>query len=224
MVFGFNTDIRHGDVVYHVQSELRSVERLLQSQVFVRGRCIGKYAAPLSGVAESADHREQNAHEQLKAQHRNVVDAIREGKLEALLAEGTEPAAPDTAPPLPAAAPASTAALGNEPASVAAAVAAVAGPALAIECLETAVLAAENTMAFRFRITAGAAAVAGAKVITRLDVPQQAPAYQEAETGAAGTAELRVALRQASQPQATLLVQASYGGKSITSRFRLRRS
>jgi len=46
MIFGFNTDIKQGDTVYHVQSEARESELLLQTQVFVRGRCIGKRASP----------------------------------------------------------------------------------------------------------------------------------------------------------------------------------
>ena len=44
MIFGFNTDVKHGDTVYHVQSEARQNEFLFQTQVFVRGRCIGKRA------------------------------------------------------------------------------------------------------------------------------------------------------------------------------------
>ena len=44
MIFGFNTDVKHGDTIYHVQSEARESEQLLQTQVFVRGRCIGKKA------------------------------------------------------------------------------------------------------------------------------------------------------------------------------------
>ena len=55
MIFGFNTDIRHEDTVYHVQSEAREGEQLLQTQVFVRGRCIGKRAVSYgSGAAEEA--------------------------------------------------------------------------------------------------------------------------------------------------------------------------
>ena len=41
MIFGFNTDIKQQDTVYHVQSEARESEQLLQTQVFVQGRCIG---------------------------------------------------------------------------------------------------------------------------------------------------------------------------------------
>ena len=44
MIFALNTDVKHGDTIYHVQNEAREGERLLQTQVFVRGRYIGKIA------------------------------------------------------------------------------------------------------------------------------------------------------------------------------------
>jgi hypothetical protein len=85
MIFGFNTDVKHGDTIYHVQSEARESERLLQTQVFVRGRCIGKkatsYGSP-SGEVQLADTQKE---QQLREQHRLVLDAIREGKLENVL-------------------------------------------------------------------------------------------------------------------------------------------
>ena len=51
MIFGFNTDVKSGDTVYHVQSEAREHESILQTQVFVRGRCIGKKAASYAAAA-----------------------------------------------------------------------------------------------------------------------------------------------------------------------------
>lgn len=84
MIFGFNTDVKHGDTIYHVQSEARESERLLQTQVFVRGRCIGKKAtsyATKSPEVFSDSQKEQ----QLREQHRLVLDAIREGKLDQAL-------------------------------------------------------------------------------------------------------------------------------------------
>ena len=64
MIFGFNTDVKHGDTIYHVQSEARESERLLQTQVFVRGRCIGKkatsYAGQLRRSARSATLRKNS--------------------------------------------------------------------------------------------------------------------------------------------------------------------
>jgi hypothetical protein len=52
MIFGFNTDIRHADTVYHVQSEAREADQSLQTQVFVKGRCIGKRAVPYGSSAQ----------------------------------------------------------------------------------------------------------------------------------------------------------------------------
>jgi hypothetical protein len=83
MIFGFNTDVKHGDTIYHVQSEARESELLLQTQVFVRGRCIGKKATSYAGkTVEFADTQKE---QQLREQHRLVLDAIREGKLEQAL-------------------------------------------------------------------------------------------------------------------------------------------
>jgi hypothetical protein len=82
MIFGFNTDVKHGDTIYHVQSEARESELLLQTQVFVRGRCVGKKATSYAPSPQSGD---TNKEQQLREQHRQVLDAIREGKLEGIL-------------------------------------------------------------------------------------------------------------------------------------------
>src|SRR5438309_3990839 len=82
MIFGFNTDIKHEDTIYHVQSEAREGEMLLQTQVFVRGRCIGKRATPYADQAQSPDFTDQKKEQILREQHRLVLDAIRDGRLE----------------------------------------------------------------------------------------------------------------------------------------------
>jgi hypothetical protein len=85
MIFGFNTDVKHGDTIYHVQSEAREGELLLQTQVFVRGRCVGKKATsygPKAGEAPTGDAQKEQL---LRQQHRLVLDAIREGKLDEVL-------------------------------------------------------------------------------------------------------------------------------------------
>jgi hypothetical protein len=83
MIFGFNTDVKHGDTIYHVQSEAREGEKLLQTQVFVRGRCIGKKAIPYG--SQESSFGDQQKEQQLRDQHRQVLEAIREGKLESVL-------------------------------------------------------------------------------------------------------------------------------------------
>jgi hypothetical protein len=84
MIFGFNTDVKHGDTIYHVQSEARESELMLQTQVFVRGRCIGKKAASYAAAATEpgGDGRKEQL---LRDQHRQVLEAIREGKLETVI-------------------------------------------------------------------------------------------------------------------------------------------
>jgi hypothetical protein len=85
MIFGFNTDVKYGDTVYHVQSEARANDLLLQTQVFVKGRCIGKRAASYANHVTRPGFSEENMHEMLKAQHRLVLDAVKEGKAEGII-------------------------------------------------------------------------------------------------------------------------------------------
>ena len=85
MIFGFNTDVKHGDTIYHVQSEARESELLLQTQVFVRGRCIGKKATSYGSKSSEVQTGDAQKEQLLREQHRLVLDAIREGKLDNVL-------------------------------------------------------------------------------------------------------------------------------------------
>ena len=77
MIFGFNTDIKHEDTVYHVQSEAREGELILQTQVFVRGRCIGKRATSYADKMAAGAFSDQQKEQILRDQHRIVLEAIR---------------------------------------------------------------------------------------------------------------------------------------------------
>ena len=85
MIFGFNTDVKHGETIYHVQSEAREGELLLQTQVFVRGRCVGKKAISYAASASQAQFGDSQKEQLLRDQHRQVMDAIREGNLDGAL-------------------------------------------------------------------------------------------------------------------------------------------
>jgi len=80
MIFGFNTDIAAADTVYHVQTEVREQLPRLESQIFVRGRCIGKRAGVLP---ESAT--DEQIQELARAQHRWVVESLRAGQVDEVL-------------------------------------------------------------------------------------------------------------------------------------------
>jgi len=85
MIFGFNTAIKHGDTLYQIQSEPRERERMLETQVFVGGRCIGKRASPYDEVFFQPGSIEYQLHELLREQHRLVVEAARDGRLDEVL-------------------------------------------------------------------------------------------------------------------------------------------
>jgi hypothetical protein len=84
-IFGFNTDVKHGDTVYHVQSEARPSDLLIQTLVFVKGLCVGKRTASYAAKASTPEFSDQTIHEFLKTQHRTVIDAINAGKMESAL-------------------------------------------------------------------------------------------------------------------------------------------
>ena len=90
MIFGFNTDVKHGETVYHVQSEARKGDLLLQTMVFVQGHCIGKYASSYAEQVSNPGFSEEHIHDLLKKQHREVLEVVRAGSVEQFFREQTE--------------------------------------------------------------------------------------------------------------------------------------
>ena len=128
VIFGFNTDVKFSDTVYHVQSEARQHELVLQTLVFLKGRCIGKRTASYAEQTKQPGFSEEHMHEMLKDQHKHYVAAVREGRIEAELGEHLEHAHAEAPPPaaaahiaefaIPAVAAAGTASQLEEPAAV----------------------------------------------------------------------------------------------------------
>jgi hypothetical protein len=198
MIFGFNTDVKHGDTIYHVQSEARESERLLQTQVFVRGRCIGKKATSYAGrsgegAAGDAQHADMQKEQQLREQHRLVLDAIREGRLEAVL-DGGEP-------------------------EVLAAV-----KELDVQWLNSDSVHADRNLTLHLRVTEGDSAAPGARLTFRFARPGAAPFYTQTVADAGGSAEIKIEVEESALPDSSLLVQANYDGRTATRKFILRKA
>jgi len=85
MIFGFNTDVKHGDTIYHVQSEARESEKLLQTQVFMRGRCIGKRQSPTPTPPWKPASVTLKKSSSCATSIASSSEAIREGKLDDVL-------------------------------------------------------------------------------------------------------------------------------------------
>jgi hypothetical protein len=86
MITGYNTDIRHGEMVFHVQTEDKGVSNpYIESLVYVGGQVLAsKRASYADLLAEGKDEKEIVA--LMDHQHRTMIAAIRHGKLDAKLA------------------------------------------------------------------------------------------------------------------------------------------
>ncbi len=192
MIFGFNTDIKHGDTVYHVQSEARESEQLLQTQVFVRGRCIGKRAVSYATDAAKVPVTASNKEMMLRDQHRLVLDAIREGKVESVFDKQ------DTSETLAAI------------------------KELDLEWLNAHSVHSAGKLQMRLRVTEGGAGVEGARLTLRFARPDSVPFYAQVLTDATGNAEMSIQVAEESLPNSSVLVQASFAGRTATRKFELR--
>ena len=202
MIFGFNTDIRHEDTVYHVQSEAREGEQLLQTQVFVKGRCIGKRAVPYganpaAGAQPSTEtgiqSKDQDKEKRLRELHREMLDAIRDGKLDSIFDK-------------------------RDPPEVLAAL-----KELDLEWVNASSVHSSGTLTMQIRVTDGGASVDGARLTLRLARPDAAPYYAQVITDAAGKAEMSFQVDEASLSDSSVLVQASFDGRTATRKFQLSR-
>ncbi|HTS06431.1 MAG TPA: hypothetical protein VMP68_12680 [Candidatus Eisenbacteria bacterium] len=193
MIFGFNTDVKHGDTIYHVQSEAREGELVLQTQVFVRGRCIGKKATSYSAKTSEVQFGDSQKEQLLREQHRLVLDAIREGKLENVLDH-------------------------PEPETLAAV------KELEVEWLNAGSVHSERNLTMQLRVTEGGSAASGARLTFRFARPGAAPFYTQTVADSGGAAEVKIEVEETALPEASLLVQANYEGRTATRKFVLRKT
>ena len=204
MIFGFNTDIRHEDTIYHVQSEAREGEHLLQTQVFVKGRCIGKRAVPYGSSAAEGKTTAQNdsqdkdkdqdkdREKMLRELHREVLDAIRGGKLDSIFDKRDTP---------------ETLAAVKE---------------LVLEWTNAGSVHSSGALTMHLRVTDGGATVEGARLTLRFARPDAAPYYAQVLTDAKGSAEMNVQVDEKSLAESSVLVQVSFAGQTATRKFNLR--
>lgn len=121
MITGFNTDIRHGDRVFHVQTEDRGLGNpIVESLVYVGGQILLSKRSPYSDLVTDGKVDEKAVKQLMDLQHRRIIEAIRRGRFDAAapgaLAAEPGPASMD-APLSPAAAAASAAILAGGPSS-----------------------------------------------------------------------------------------------------------
>jgi hypothetical protein len=193
MIFGFNTDVKHEDTIFHVQSEAREGELLLQTQVFVRGRCVGKRATSYADKVSDHAFTDQQKEQILRDQHRLVLDAIRDGHLDQVLDKR------DAAESL---------------AEI---------KELDVHWLNANAVHSDRTLTMRLQVTSGEGGAEGARLTVRFARPDAAPFYSQIVAGAGGHAEMSIDVDELSLPDSSVLVQANYFGRTATRKFELRK-
>jgi hypothetical protein len=102
VITGYNTDVEHGGVVYHVQTEDKGLDTpLILSLVYTGGAILASRRSPYDDLIASGFSEEVLA-ERVKRQHRLICAAINAGRIEELKRRAA--AAPAVAPAAPPAA------------------------------------------------------------------------------------------------------------------------
>lgn len=92
MITGFNTDVRHGGCVYHVQTEDRGRDHpILESLVYIGGTIVAKKMTPYSDQVSQGATEEAIA-SLLRKQHQVIIAAIKAGRIEDLVRHSKEDA------------------------------------------------------------------------------------------------------------------------------------
>jgi hypothetical protein len=86
MITGYNTDVRHNEVVFHVQTEDKGMANpFIESLVYVGGQVLASKRASYAELLVEGKEKEILA--LMDHQHRTMIAAIRHGKLDSKLAE-----------------------------------------------------------------------------------------------------------------------------------------
>jgi hypothetical protein len=86
MITGYNTDVRHNEVVFHVQTEDKGTANpYIESLVYVGGQVLASKRASYAELL--AEGKEKEILALMDHQHRTMIAAIRHGKLDGKLAD-----------------------------------------------------------------------------------------------------------------------------------------
>lgn len=199
MNFGFNSNVRSGDALYHVQTEDRGPSHpFLDTVVYMAGRVVYKRSTSYEQFVKSipAEVLAQKLHEYLARQHREVIAELEAGTL------------PFQSPEKPGAA-------GTE---------AGAGKGLQLRLLNSQSWLAGVNVTLQIELSEGKSKqlVAGADVQASVEHEKQRILCGEARTDAKGNVTLRFAMPPNVAEGSSLVVRASDGSRFGELCFRLK--
>jgi hypothetical protein len=80
MAMGFNSEIKHSGVIYHVQTEPRKDLRI-ETTVYLRGAIIHSLKTSYEDLHNSPDYDDDKLSLLLRNQHQQVIARIRAGEI-----------------------------------------------------------------------------------------------------------------------------------------------
>jgi hypothetical protein len=87
MSSGFNTDVPHGERVFHVQTEDRGPQFLsIDTVVYRNGHILQRRSASYKEFTESPEFSSEALQQRVESQHRDVIEALRSGVFDAEIA------------------------------------------------------------------------------------------------------------------------------------------
>jgi len=82
MSSGFNTDIRVGEIVFHVQTEDRGPSRpVIDTAVYQNGRVLHRRSSNYAEFAASPEFTDEALRQRVEQQHRAIIEELRSGAL-----------------------------------------------------------------------------------------------------------------------------------------------
>ena len=206
MIFGHNTNVSVGAHQYHVQTEdAGASSALIDTTVYAGGRVLHRRTNNYLDLLPLNADREKALKLRLDEQHRQVLEEIRTGVL------CLPPSTPST-PSAPTKSVSSQAAIKN----------AAQQESLLIELLNPKSWLAGKRVTLQLRVTdARARAVSGAKITASVSGAAE-PANFSTESAAIGEAHLTFDMPRLSDPNATLIIEATRGPAKAILRFQLR--
>jgi hypothetical protein len=208
MVFGHNSNVKIGDMLYHVQTEDRGASHaVIDTMVYHSGRVLHRRANSYADLLPLDAAREVSLKERVSEQHNAVMDELRSGALKFAQAAAPAAIAKPSARVEPGAAPSTDGAR---------------------DSLVLRLLNAKDWLNGRratlqvlvFEKPEGAV-VSGARVTARIEGAAE-PAQHSSATGLDGKAQLAFDMPQLSGADCALVIEASNGKSRARLHFQLR--
>src|SRR5258708_3240428 len=198
MLFGHNSNVKAGDITYHVQTEDRgATNALIDTTVYFHGHVLHRRTNNYFDLLPLSPGSEQALKLRLDEQHRTVVEELRTGRLHLALPQGEQlPEAPGAA---------------STPKN------------LLLELLNARnwLTGKRAALHVSVRNKENGHAMRGARVSARIDGAAEAQAFTS-ETGSDGCAQLGFEMPRLTGPEQALVIEASHGNATGHLRFQLR--